>query len=191
MRSMLAVARDDVLIEELLVAIEHTIDVERIAWRSSVSSVLGDRLLRPTYGDSIVRAGRVAARGVAHVLATGIAARAWVRGADRAPQLRQIADQVALFTSPDQVELATAIDAPSFYHASDDFTACAWSPARVIEAERRIVDRCGRVFAGSNALAETLKERHRLPQDRVVVVPDGMPAESRARTMLDAMREVA
>ncbi|MBA2542891.1 MAG: glycosyltransferase [Deltaproteobacteria bacterium] len=182
MSSILAIQREDVVVRELVAAIEVTMPVSRVPWRSPIASMLGERLLRPTTGRIATPAGRVIAKSLALVTAAGLAVAAgsavrggWPSRAAGSPRLTS--RRAVLATSPDQADLVASMSGPRFYHAIDDFTEYAWASARVLAAERRIVDGCRAVFAVSNALAETLCERHGLSRDRVIVVPNGVPAD--------------
>lgn len=196
-------------VDELVRGFEHILEVERVAWRPPISSVLCGRV------------GRIAAHGLARVLA----ARAWVKAADRAPALRDTTDQIALFTSPDQAGVAEAIRCPRFYHATSEVVAeesTATQRQRAVErratqrrvagaqdiggerriatrrvaersiaAERRLVAGCALVFADSPHVAGLLRDRHEIAADRVVMIESNLPVVERTRTMLAAMREVA
>jgi glycosyltransferase involved in cell wall biosynthesis len=176
--SLLVIERDDVVVRELVAAIEAMMPVTRMPWRSPIASVLGERLLRPTTGRIATPAGRVIAKSLALVTAAGLAmAGSAVRPSRAAGSPRVTSRRAVLATSPDQADLIASIPGPRFYHAIDDFTAYAWAPPRVLAAERRIIEGCRAVFAVSSALADALCERHGLTRDRVTVVPNGVPAE--------------
>lgn len=181
MSSILAIEREDVVVRELVAALEVSMPVTRMPWRSPLASVLGERLLRPTTGRIATPAGRVIAKSLALVTAAGLAVAAggargaWPARAASSPRLTS--RRAVLATSPDQAELVASISGPRFYHAIDDFTEYAWAPARVLAAERRIVDGCRAVFAVSTSLAKVLCARHGLSPGRVIVVPNAVPAD--------------
>jgi hypothetical protein len=186
MRPIVAIERDDIVIHELIEAIAVSNEVTRVPWRSSLTSVLGERLLRPTTGRLANNAGRVLMKSLAMVTAAGLALPRGTRGVTSS----RIGGRRAVFaTSPDQVDLALSMPGPRFYHAIDDFTTYAWKPGRVLAAERRLIDACNGVFAVSRSLADAISARHGI--DRVTVVPSGVPADMIATTPPQPYRRAA
>lgn len=183
--NIVAIERDDVSVRELLNALAESAPITRVPWNSSVAGVLGERLLRTTTGPLGRSAGRAVARSLALVTGVAIAATgslASARSAGVAPRPRANSPRVAnrrvtLATSPDQAELASQLPMPRFYLATDDFTASEWAPARVLEAERRLVDGCRAVFAVSSGLADALCVRHGIPRHQITVLPNAVPAD--------------
>lgn len=182
MRAIVAIERDDVVVHELVEALASSTDLTRVPWRSSLNGVLGERLLRPTTGRLANNAGRVLVKSLALVTAAGLAltatsARAQPRGVRGITGSRVAGRRAVLATSPDQVDLAVSLPGPRFYHAIDDFTTYAWKPGRVLAAERRLVEASTGVFAVSSALADAISARHGIERARVIVVPNGVPAD--------------
>ena len=186
--SIVAIERDDVSVRELLNALAEGAPITRVPWKSSIAGMLGERLLRTTTGPLGRSTGRAVARGLALLTGVAIAATgglASARTTGMSPSRLQRANsprlassrRVTLATSPDQAELASQLPMPRFYLATDDFTASEWAPARVLEAERRLVDGCRAVFAVSSGLADALCERHNIPRDQITVLPNAVPAE--------------
>lgn len=184
--SIVAIESDDVSIRELLNALAEGAPITRVPWSSSFAGVMGERLLRTTTGPLGRSTGRAVARGLALLTGVAIAATgtfASARSTGMAPSRAQRtssprpARRVTLATSPDQAELASQLPMPRFYLATDDFTAYEWAPARVLEAERRLVDGCRAVFAVSSGLADALCERHGIPRDQITVLPNAVPAD--------------
>lgn len=65
---------------------------------------------------------------------------------------------------------------PSFYYASDDYLEEYGFHARKVAGwERGLASSVNHVFAVSEALADLLAERHRLPREKFTVVPNGLP----------------
>lgn len=186
---IVALERDDVTVRELLDALAQTAPVTRVPWKAPIASVLGERVLRPTTGPLGQRAGRALARslalvtGVAIGATTGLAA---ARPASIVPRSRvvtpRVARRITLATSPDQAELVAQLPAPRCYHAIDDFTVSGWAPARVVEAERKLIAGCQSLFAVSSGLADALAVRHGLTRAQVTVLPNAVPAELIATT---------
>lgn len=185
--SIVAIERDDVSVRELLNALAESAPITRVPWNSSVAGVMGERLLRSTTGPLGRSTGRAVARGLALLTGVAIAATGSIASArtsgmapnrtQRTTTPRSSNRRVTLATSPDQAELASQLPMPRFYLATDDFTASEWAPARVLEAERRLVDGCRAVFAVSSGLADALCERHGIPRDQITVLPNAVPAD--------------
>lgn len=65
---------------------------------------------------------------------------------------------------------------PSFYYASDDYLEeYGFHSGKVAAWERSLASSVNHVFAVSEALADLLAERHRLPREKFTVVPNGLP----------------
>lgn len=185
--SIVAIEREDVSVRELLDALASDAPMTRVPWKPGVAGVLGERLLRTTTGPLGRSAGRAVARSLALLTGVAIAATgsfASARTAGMSPSRPRASSQrvansrrITLATSPDQAELASQLPMPRFYLATDDFTAYEWAPARVLEAERRLVDGCRAVFAVSSGLADALSERHGIPRDQITVLPNAIPAD--------------
>lgn len=173
--TLVAIERDDVVVHELLDALAISAPVTRVAWKPPLASMFGERLLRSTTGPLGQRAGRAVARSLA--LVTGVALAATGGIANARPATSRTARRATLATSPDQAELVSQLPGPRFYHAIADFTAYLWAPARVVEAERKLVESCRGVFAVSSGLADVLCKRHGLSRERVVVLPNAVPAD--------------
>lgn len=185
--SIVAIESDDVSVRELLNALAEGAPVTRVPWGSSITGVIGERLLRTTTGPLGRSTGRAVARGLALLTGVALAASSGLAAArstgmstsrsQRASSPRIASRRVTLATSPDQAELASQLPMPRFYLATGDFTATEWAPARVLEAERRLVADCRAVFAVSSGLADTLSERHGIPRDQITVLPNAVPAD--------------